>query len=96
MTVRAISAEHAWQETESSGRPILDLRTRAERQKFGRPPGSVKVSLLWHALAPNREAIYLCQHAVRSKLPASRGAREVAGGFVAWKSSGQPVEGGSL
>lgn len=94
MTVRAISAEHAWQETQSCGRPILDLRTRAERQKFRHPPGPVKVSLLWHALAPDREAIYLCQHAVRSKLPASRGAREVAGGFVAWKNSGQPVEGG--
>ena len=96
MTVRAVSAEHAWQETQSSGRPILDLQTRVEREKFGGPPGSVKVSLLWHALVPNREAIYLCQHAVRSQLPASRGAREVAGGFVAWKSSGQPVEGGSL
>ncbi len=75
MTVRAISAEHAWQETQSSGRPILDLRTRAERLRFGRPPGSVKGSLLWHALVPNREAISHCQHAVRSKLPASRGAR---------------------
>lgn len=36
MTVRALSAEHAWHDTQSSGRPILDLRTRAERQKFGR------------------------------------------------------------
>ena len=41
MSVRAISAEQAWQETDTSGRPILDLRTRVERQKFGRPPGSV-------------------------------------------------------
>ena len=96
MTVRAISAEHAWQETQSSGRPILDLRTRAERLRFGRPPGSVKGSLLWHALVPNREAISHCQHAVRSKLPAFRGATEVGGGFVAWKSSGQPAGGDSL
>ena len=95
MTVRAVSAEHAWQETQSSGRPILDLRTRAERRKFGYPPGSVKVSLLRHALAPSRDAMYLCQHAVRSKLPASRGASEVAGGFVAWKRDGQPIEGGT-
>lgn len=95
MNLRAISAEVAWRECETTGRQILDLRTRAERRKFGFPPGSVKVSLLWHALAPRRDAIYLCQHAVRSKLPASRGAREIAGGFVAWKSSGQPVEGGA-
>jgi len=95
MTVPAISSEQAWRETEETGRPILDLRTRAERQKFGYPPGSVKVSLLWHALAPKRDAIYLSQHAVRSKLPASRGAREVEGGFVAWKRNGQPVDGGT-
>ena len=95
MKVRALSAEQAWQETETSGRPILDLRTRAERQKSGYPPGSVKVSLLRHALAPNRDAIYPCQHAVRSKLPASRGATEVAGGFVTWRQSGQPIEGGA-
>jgi len=94
MNVRAISPEQARQEAETSGRPILDLRTRAERRQFGYPPGSVKASLVWHALAPKRDAIYLCQHAVRSKLPASRGAREIAGGFVAWRRDGQPVEGG--
>jgi rhodanese-related sulfurtransferase len=92
--MEAISPQQAWQESQDTGRPILDLRTRLERQRLGWPPGSVKVSLLWHALVPDRNAIYLCQHAVRSKLPASRGAREIAGGFVAWLADGQPVEGG--
>lgn len=95
MTARAVSPAEAWRLTQETGKAILDLRTRAERQKFGYPPGSAKVSLLWHAVAPRRDAIYLCQHAVRSKLPASRGAREIAGGFVAWKRDGLPVEGGS-
>jgi hypothetical protein len=36
--------------------------------------------------------IYLCQHAVRSKWTLRRGAAEVAGGFVAWKNAGLPVE----
>lgn len=94
MNLRTIPAEEAWQETGTTGRPILDLRTRAERRRFGYPPGSVKVSLLWHTVAPRRDAIYLCQHAVRSKLPASRGAREIAGGFVAWERSGLPIHGG--
>jgi rhodanese-related sulfurtransferase len=37
-------------------------------------------------------AIYLCQHAVRSKLTMRNGAAEVAGGFVAWERAGLPVE----
>jgi rhodanese-related sulfurtransferase len=37
-------------------------------------------------------AIYLCQHAVRSKLTLRAGAAEVAGGFVAWQQAGLPVE----
>ena len=92
MTVRSISPAEAWEEAQRSGQPILDLRTQAERRRYGRPPGSKKVSLLHHALFPQRDAIYLCQHAVRSKLPASRGGREIAGGFVAWKADHQPVE----
>ncbi len=93
MTAASVSPEEGWKQSQATGRPILDLRTRAERRKFGYPPGSVKVSLLRHALAPQRDAIYLCQHAVRSKLPASRGAKEITGGFVSWKNSGQPVQG---
>jgi rhodanese-related sulfurtransferase len=94
MTIQSVTPERAWQEVQQNGTRILDLRTRTERQRFGHPPGSVRVSLLRHVLFPDRRAIYLCQHAVRSKLPAKRGAREVAGGFVAWKRTGQPVEAG--
>lgn len=94
MTLRSISPSDAWAETQRSGRPILDLRTRTERHRYGWPPGSKKASLLRHALLPQPDAIYLCQHAVRSKLPAARGGREIAGGFVAWKADNQPIEGG--
>lgn len=69
-------------------RPILDLRTRLERWAFGAPVHSIKVSLVRHALRPDHEAVYLCQHAVRSKLPAARGATEVKGGFRRWKVDG--------
>jgi rhodanese-related sulfurtransferase len=37
-------------------------------------------------------AIYLCQHAVRSKATLRNGAAEVAGGFVAWQRAGLPIE----
>ncbi len=94
MSAREISPEDAWRATQETGKPILDLRTRAERRRFGYPPGSTKVSFFWHTFAPKPNAIYLCQHAVRSKLPASRGAIEIAGGFVAWAANGLPVEGG--
>lgn len=94
MTPRSISPADAWEETQHSGQPILDLRSRTERRRYGRPPGSKKVSLLRHALLPQQGAIYLCQHAVRSKLPAARGGREIAGGFVAWKHDNLPIEGG--
>jgi rhodanese-related sulfurtransferase len=94
VTIRSISPTQAWEENQRSGRPILDLRTRAERHRYGQPPGSRKVSLLRHTLVPQRDAIYLWQHAVRSKLPAPRGGQEIAGGFVAWKADHQPVEGG--
>jgi rhodanese-related sulfurtransferase len=93
MTVRAVSPEDAWRITQETGGAIFDLRTRAERRKFGYPPGSRKVSFFWHSIAPNRHAIYLCQHAVRSKLPASRGATEIAGGFVAWIRDSLPIDG---
>jgi rhodanese-related sulfurtransferase len=95
VTLRSISPAQAWEESQRTGRPILDLRTRTERHRYGQPPGSQKVTLLRHAIIPQRDAIYLCQHAVRSKLPAARGGREIAGGFVAWKADHQPVEGGA-
>jgi hypothetical protein len=50
------------------------------------------VSLLRHVLWPQRAGtVYLCQHAVRSKLTGWRGAAEVAGGWVAWRRQGLPV-----
>jgi rhodanese-related sulfurtransferase len=72
---------------------LLDLRTEVERRFYGAPPGAVPVSLARHILKPEGEgAIYLCQHAVRSKATLRNGAAEVAGGFVAWERSGLPVE----
>jgi hypothetical protein len=51
------------------------------------------VSLAKHLVQPEGPgAIYLCQHAVRSKWTLRRGAAEVEGGFVAWKQAGLPVE----
>jgi hypothetical protein len=35
--------------------------------------------------------VYLCQHAVRSKLTGRRGAAEITGGWVAWTRAGLPV-----
>lgn len=92
MALAELSPEEAYREATERATPILDLRTRSERRRFGYPPGSVKVSLLIHALRPRSGAIYLCQHAVRSRLPASRGARQIAGGFVAWERAGLPIE----
>jgi rhodanese-related sulfurtransferase len=94
MTAASISPAEAWQRSQATGHPILDLRSRAERARFGWPPGSVRVSLARHWLRPEPGGIYLCQHAVRSKLPAARGGLEVAGGFVAWQAAGLPVERG--
>jgi rhodanese-related sulfurtransferase len=70
---------------------ILDLRTAAERRYYGAPPGSRRVSLLRHALWPGGErTVYLCQHAVRSRLTLWRGAAQIEGGWVAWSRAGLP------
>ena len=72
---------------------LLDLRTKVERRSYVAPPGSVRVSLFRHTLRPaGPPAVYLCQHAVRSKLTLRNGAVEVAGGFARWESEGLPVE----
>ncbi len=72
---------------------LLDLRTRLERRLTGAPVGSRKVSLLRHLLAPDGAGtVYLCAHAVRSKLTLRRGAADVEGGFRHWKNSGTPYE----
>lgn len=89
----AVDPEEAWRSAERGSIEILDLRTRAERRRYGYPPGARKVSLLRHALLPRGPgSIYLCQHANRSKLTGRRGASEVEGGFEAWVERGLPVE----
>lgn len=71
---------------------LLDLRTWPERKLLGSPPGARPVGLLRHILRPaGPEAVYLCAHAVRSKWTLRRGAAEVAGGYRAWRRSGQPT-----
>ena len=88
-----VSPVEAWQLVERGKARILDLRTDVERRRYGAPPGAEPVSLARHALRPEGPgAIYLCQHAVRSKLTLRRGAVEVAGGFAAWRERGLPVE----
>lgn len=86
-----MSPRAAWEGMQAGTVQLLDLRTALERRRFGSPPGAVKAPLLWHALFPRPDAVYLCQHAVRSKLPTRRGAMEVTGGFVAWKRAGLPI-----
>ena len=83
----------AWQLVERGEARILDLRTATERRRYGAPPGAEPVSLAKHVLRPEGpETIYLCQHAVRSKLTQRRGAAEIEGGFVAWREAGLPIE----
>ena len=90
----SVAPRDAWAMVERREARILDLRTRAERKLNGYPPGAQKVSLVRHVVRPQGPgAIYLCQHAVRSKLVLRRGALEVAGGFARWRDSGLPVTG---
>jgi rhodanese-related sulfurtransferase len=90
---RSLEPEAAWAAVERGDAQILDLRTGYERHRYGAPPGARPASLAKHMASPEGpSAIYLCQHAVRSKVTLRRGAAEVAGGFVAWKRAGLPVE----
>jgi rhodanese-related sulfurtransferase len=90
---RSLQAEEAWELARRGDARILDVRTKAERRLLGAPPGSQHVSLLRHALRPEGpRTIYLCQHAIRSKLTLRNGAAEVAGGFAAWRKKGLPAE----
>ena len=74
---------------------ILDLRTRAERRRYGWPPGARKVSLTWHAWRPRGDRfVYLCQHANRSKLTGRNGAAEVEHGWKGWLAAGLPIDRG--
>jgi len=90
---RSIDPREVWQALERGEVRLLDLRTELERRHYGAPPGAIRVSLAKHTGKPEGTgAIYLCQHAVRSKLTLRNGAAEVAGGFVAWERAGLPVE----
>ena len=91
--VRSLEPAEAWRRVQAGELRILDLRTGAERRRLGAPPGSKHVSLLRHVADPQGPGVvYLCQHAVRSKLTLRNGAAEVAGGFKAWSEAGLPVE----
>jgi rhodanese-related sulfurtransferase len=87
-----LSAEEAWRRVGRGEARILDLRTAAERKRYGAPPGAEPASLLRHALRPEEGAIYLCQRGVRSKLPGRGDACGIEGGFAAWRDAGLPVE----
>jgi rhodanese-related sulfurtransferase len=90
---RSLQPDAAWNAVELGFAEILDLRTEIERRRHGAPPGARQVSLVKHMASPEGPgAIYLCQHALRSKATLRRGAAEVAGGFAAWKEAGLPVE----
>jgi rhodanese-related sulfurtransferase len=89
----ALEPEAAWRAVQRGSAQILDLRTEFERRRYGAPPGARPVSLAKHIANPKGPgAIYLCQHAIRSKVTLRRGAAEVAGGFAGWMKAGLPVE----
>ncbi len=87
-----LSPHEAWERVARGEARIVDLRTSLERKRYGAPPGAEPGSLLRHTLSPDDDAIYLCQHGVRSKLPGRGAACGVAGGFAAWREAGLPVE----
>ena len=90
---RSLDVDAVWAALGRGDLRLLDLRSRAERRRHGAPPGAEPVSLAAHVANPEgRGVVYLCQHAIRSKLTLRRGAAEVAGGFVDWKKAGLPVE----
>jgi rhodanese-related sulfurtransferase len=81
---RSLGPHEVWEAMRRGDARLLDLRTALERRRYGAPPGAVPVSLARHVLKPEGQgAVYLCQHAVRSKATLRNGAAEVAGGFVA-------------
>jgi hypothetical protein len=91
-TGRSLEPHEAWSRLKH-GDAAARLAHRVERRRHGAPPGAVPVSLTRHLLKPEGEgAIYLFQHAVRSKAMLRKGAAELAGGFVGWERAGLPVE----
>jgi rhodanese-related sulfurtransferase len=92
----SLEPRDVWTLLERGDARLLDLRTGVERRRYGYPPGAIPVSLAGHILKPEGPgAIYLCQHAIRSKATLRNGAAEVAGGFVAWEREGLPVQRGN-
>jgi rhodanese-related sulfurtransferase len=93
VVARSLKPEAAWNAVQLGFAEILDLRTEIERRRYGAPPRARPVSLVKHIASPEGPgAIYLCQHAIRSKATLRRGASEVAGGFAAWNEAGLPVD----
>ena len=91
--MRSLNPQEVWALLQQGHARLLDLRTEVERGRYGAPPGAVPVSLARHILRPEGGgSIYLCQHAVRSKATLRNGATEVAGGFVAWRRAGLPID----
>jgi rhodanese-related sulfurtransferase len=90
---RSLDPNEVWEAMQRGDGRLLDLRTALERRRYGAPRGAVPVSLALHVLKPEGQgAVYLCQHAVRSKATLRNGAAEVAGGFVAWRRAGLPID----
>ncbi len=89
-SVRSVSAARAYELVQAGEARLLDLRTEAERRRYGWPPGAPRVSLARHIPAP--DVIYLCQHANRSKLTARNGAAEIRDGWPGWQKAGLPIE----
>ena len=90
---RSLDPHEVWEAMQRGDARLLDLRTVLERRRYGAPRRAVPVSLARHVLKPEAEGtVYLCQHAVRSKATLRNGAAEVAGGFVAWRRAGLPIE----
>jgi rhodanese-related sulfurtransferase len=93
LVARSLTPEEAWGAVQLGFAEILDLRSGIERRRHGAPPGARPVSLAKHIASPEGPgAIYLCQHAIRSRATLRHGAAQVAGGFAAWKKAGLPVE----
>lgn len=91
--VRAIEPHVVWERSSRGEIEVLDLRTRAERKRYGWPPGARRVSLMRHMVRPRGpNTVYLCQHAGRSKLTGRRGATEVAHGWKGWKEAELPIQ----
>ena len=88
----SVDPRDVWAALQRGEAQLLDLRTTAERKRHGAPPGAVHASFVQALLHPaGPPAVYLCQHALRSRLTLRHGAAQVAGGFRRWCDEGLPV-----